>query len=50
MMTLWIDGSSFEQPYFIGHKLKEIDKALKNIKTPYIIHRTPRKIQNSLNH
>ncbi|XP_052694382.1 uncharacterized protein LOC128172646 [Crassostrea angulata] len=50
MMTLWIDGSSFEQPYFIGHKLKEIDKTLKNIKTPYIIHRTPRKIQNNLNH
>lgn len=50
MMTLWIDGSSFEQPYFIGHKLKEIDKTLKNIKTPYVIHRTPRKIQNNLNH
>lgn len=50
MMTLWIDGSSFEQPYFIGHKLKEIVKTLKNIKTPYIIHRTPRKIQNNLNH
>lgn len=47
MMTLWIDGSSFEQPYFIGHKLKEIDKTLKNIKTPYIIHRTPRNIQNN---
>lgn len=42
------NGSSFEQPYFIGHKLKEIDKTLKNIKTPYIIHRT--QIQNNLNH
>ena len=50
LMTLWIDGSSFEKPFFIGHKLKEIDRTLKNIKTPYIIHRTPRKIQNNVNH
>lgn len=32
LMTLWIDGSSFEKPFFIGHKLKEIDRTLKNIK------------------
>ncbi|CAC5413226.1 unnamed protein product [Mytilus coruscus] len=35
---------------FIGHNLKDIDKILKSIKVPYLIHRIPRKIENNLNH
>ncbi|XP_062566251.1 uncharacterized protein LOC134228602 [Saccostrea cucullata] len=49
-LSMWIDGANYQQPYFIGHKLKDIDKILQSIKVPYLIHRSPRKIQNNLNH
>ena len=50
MITLWIDGSSFEQPIFFLHKLKEIDRTLEKHKNPYIIYRTLREIHKNLNH
>ncbi|XP_062583950.1 uncharacterized protein LOC134245701 [Saccostrea cucullata] len=50
LLSMWIDGANYQQPYFIGHKLKDIDKILQSIKVPYLIHRSPRKIQNNLNH
>ncbi|CAC5402567.1 unnamed protein product [Mytilus coruscus] len=50
LLSLWIAGSSYQKPYFIGHNLKDIDKILKSIKVPYLIHRILRKIENNLNH
>ena len=50
LVTLLISGSSYQQSFFFGHKLKDIDRLLKNIRVPYLVHRTPRKIENNINH
>ena len=35
---------------FLGSKVKSIDKYLKNVKPPYLIHRLPRRIENHYGH
>lgn len=50
LLGLWFNASSFEKPYFVGNRIKEVDHLIKNIAPPYLINRLPRKLSNTLHH
>lgn len=50
LLFLWFNATSYEQPYFIGHLIKDFDKYMKNISPPYLINRLPRKLSNTMHH
>lgn len=50
LLSLWFSATSYEQPYFIGHLIKDIDKYMKTISPPYLINRLPRKLSNTMHH
>ena len=45
LLNLWLASSTFKKPWFIGHKIKAIDKRLKDMKPPDIIQRLPRQLE-----
>lgn len=50
LLGMWFNATSAGKPYFIGSKIREVDKLLKSIKPPYLINRLPRKLSNTLHH
>ena len=50
LLSLWFDSQNNDKPFFLGSKIKSIDKYLKNVKPPYLIHRLPRRIENNYGH
>jgi len=46
-LNLWLSSNKFKKPWFIGHKVKAIDKRLKNMKPPDFIQRLPRQLEIS---
>lgn len=49
LLDQWFDAkSSKEEDFYIGDKTAEVDQRLAGIQPPYIIHRTPRSIGNTL--
>ena len=46
-LNLWLSSTKFKKPWFIGHKVKAIDKRLKNMKPPDFIQRLPRQLEVS---
>ena len=50
LLSLWFDSQNNDKPFFLGSKVKSIDKYLKNVKPPYLIHRLPRRIENNYGH
>lgn len=49
-LHLWLDPVYKTQPYYIGHHISSMDKILKKIKPPYMIHRMPRILSNTFIH
>ena len=47
LLRLWFDSQINDKPFFLGSRVKSIDKYLKNVKPPYLIHRLPRRIENN---
>ncbi|KAK3109028.1 hypothetical protein FSP39_021454 [Pinctada imbricata] len=50
LMSLWFDGKYHQLPFYIGHRLEDVDKILSSVKPPYQINRTPRKISGNVQH
>ena len=50
LLSLWFDTVNQDKHFYIGRKVKAIDLCIKSIKPPYLIHRLPRKIENTFNH
>ena len=50
LMSLWFDSENQGKPFFLGSKVKSIEKFLRNVKPPYLVHRLPRKIENNYGH
>ncbi|XP_033725139.1 LOW QUALITY PROTEIN: uncharacterized protein LOC117315101 [Pecten maximus] len=50
MLSFWFNSKYSSKPYFIGSKVTDIDKILRNIKPPYMIHRLPRTLSNNYHH
>ncbi|XP_052212666.1 uncharacterized protein LOC127831685 [Dreissena polymorpha] len=49
-LSLWFDTKNVDKPYYIGGKIKEVDKMMKMVTPPYVIKRLPRKLSNTLQH
>ena len=47
LLNFWLASSKFKKPWFIGHKIKAIDKRLKDTKPPDFIQRLPRQLETS---
>ena len=45
LRNLWLASSTFKKPWFIGHKIKAIDKRLKDMKPPDFIQRLSRQLK-----
>ena len=46
LMSLWFDGAYKKMPWYIGHKVKEIDQKIQTIKFPNVISRLPRSMSD----
>ena len=47
LLNLWLSSSKYKKPWFIGNKVKAIDKRLKAMKPPDFIQRLPRQLETS---
>ena len=36
-MSLWFDSENHNKGFYLGNKLKPIDKLLKNVQVPYLV-------------
>jgi hypothetical protein len=47
LLNIWLSGNSYKEPWFIGHKVKSIDKCLKEMKPPEYVQRLPRSLETN---
>ena len=48
LLHLWFDTKNHKEPFYLGHKLYEIDMKLMAIQPPTEVNRLPREIRSSL--
>ena len=47
LLDLWLSGKSYKEPWFIGHKVKSIDKHLEEMKPPDFVQRLSRSLEKN---